>query len=189
MKGYIYRIIDNTNGNVYYGSTIKKYLCQRIASHKADYKRYLEGISRYTTSFDIIKNNDYKYEVVEENEFETKYDILQRERYYIENFECVNRIIPNRTEQEYRDTHKEQTSKKNKNYYETHKQEFVEKSKKYHKENYEKKKEQLKKKRKDSYEKNKEYLKEKINCDCGAIVCRVSLTRHKKSKKHLDKII
>jgi hypothetical protein len=39
------------------------------------------------------------------------------------------------------------------------------------------------------YYENKErvdkYKKEKIECDCGSIVSRTNLTRHKKSKKHL----
>jgi hypothetical protein len=34
-------------------------------------------------------------------------------------------------------------------------------------------------------EKMKEYFKEKITCDCGCIVLKCSLNRHKKSKKHL----
>ena len=140
----------------------------------ACYKRYLEGISRYITSFDIIKNNDYKYELVEENEFETKYDLHERERYYIENFDCVNKVIPNRTDKEY---HKE---------YRKNNQEYLkEYRKKYYKENKEKKREY--------YETNKEKFaeknKEKVSCECGAIVSRDALTRHKKRKIHLDKII
>ena len=155
MKGRIYRIIDNTNGNVYYGSTIKE-INKREIRHKAGYKLYLHGkLTKYTTSFCIIKNKDYKIELVEENEFETKRDLYERERYYIENNDCVNKQIPNRTDEEYKEYHKEYSKK----YYETNKEKIAEKK------------------------------KEKITCECDAIVCRTTLSRHKKSKKHLDKII
>jgi predicted GIY-YIG superfamily endonuclease len=32
----IYRIVDNTNGNIYIGQTKQKYLCQRLAEHRSD---------------------------------------------------------------------------------------------------------------------------------------------------------
>ena len=100
MKCRIYKLIDNTNGNVYYGSTIQQ-LNKREINHKADYKRYLDEKHTYITSFEIIKNNDYKIELVEEIEFETKDALHERERFYIENNDCVNKNIPNRTMKEY----------------------------------------------------------------------------------------
>ena len=81
----IYRIIDNTNGNIYIGKTTQKYLCQRLASHVKDYRR-----NNPISSSKIIKNGDYKIELIEETDDET------RERYWIENSECVNQLIPNR---------------------------------------------------------------------------------------------
>ncbi|RZJ99361.1 MAG: hypothetical protein EOO43_26640 [Flavobacterium sp.] len=58
--GKIYKIIDNTNGNIYIGSTAEPTLARRLAKHKSDYKRYLEGKSRYvTSSFGILDNEDY----------------------------------------------------------------------------------------------------------------------------------
>ena len=142
MKGRIYKLFDNTNGNVYYGSSIQE-INKRISSHKADYKRYLEGLSYYTTSFGIIKNNDYKYELVEENNFDTKYDLHERERYYIENFDCINKVIPNRTDEE----HKEQMLE----YRENNKEKIATRMKEYNEKNKEKKRDyvkNIKKKRK-----------------------------------------
>ena len=54
MKGFIYRIYDNTNGNVYYGSTLQK-VSQRISEHRSNYKQYLKGKHRNGKSFGIIK--------------------------------------------------------------------------------------------------------------------------------------
>ena len=89
----IYRIVDNTNGNIYIGKTKQKYLSDRLSSHKYDYKiKNKNGC----VSREIIKNGDYKIELVEETEDET------RERYWIENTDCINTIIPGRTTKEWR---------------------------------------------------------------------------------------
>ena len=62
----IYKIVDNTNGNIYIGSTCKK-LCQRIAQHRYAYKQYLNGDKKsFTTSFAILQNEDYDIILVEE---------------------------------------------------------------------------------------------------------------------------
>ena len=50
----IYRIVDNSNGNVYYGSTCERTLAQRLTKHKAVYNQYLKGNYTFVTSFTII---------------------------------------------------------------------------------------------------------------------------------------
>jgi hypothetical protein len=98
----IYKIIDNTNDNVYIGSTTLK-LNQRLSEHKSAYKRYLNGkCQNYFTSFDIIKNNDYKIEIIKYVIFKDRKELYQRERYYIENNECINKVVPLRTDKEYK---------------------------------------------------------------------------------------
>ena len=98
----IYKIIDNTNGNVYIGKTKQKYLSDRLSSHKYD----KECMSR-----EIIKNGDYKIELIEETEDET------RERYWIENTECVNKQIPGRTKKEWNRDNKDKMNSYRKKYY------------------------------------------------------------------------
>jgi hypothetical protein len=53
------------------------------------------------TSEQIIKNGDYKIEVLEEFDFNNKTDLLNREKYYILNNECVNKNVPLRTTREW----------------------------------------------------------------------------------------
>ena len=79
----IYKIIDNTNGNIYIGKTTKEYLSSRIASHVYDFNR-----GHYCSSQIILKNNDWRYELIEETDDET------REEYWIKNTDCVNKVIP-----------------------------------------------------------------------------------------------
>jgi hypothetical protein len=98
----IYKIVDNTNGNVYIGKTKQKYLCDRLSSHKYD---------KTCMSREIIKNRDYKIELIEETEDET------RERYWIENTECINKNIPGRTKKEWNENNKDKMIAYRKKYY------------------------------------------------------------------------
>ena len=107
----IYRIVDNTNGNIYIGKTKKKYLCQRLAQHKYDYKNN----EKACMSRDIIKNGDYKIELIEETDDDT------RERYWVENSECINKQIPGRTKKE-----------SNKEWYENNREKNKQNCKQYH---------------------------------------------------------
>ena len=69
----IYIITDNTNGNCYIGQTIQK-LKQRIWKHISDFKAGNNCSSKL-----ILKNNDWKYELIEETDDRT------REKYWIQN--------------------------------------------------------------------------------------------------------
>ena len=114
----IYRIIDNTNGNIYIGKTTRT-LRQRLAGHKYDFK-----IGKSCSSQEILKNGDYKIELIEETEDES------RERYYIENTQCVNKNIPGRTHEERYKEQREYRLENQKKYNENNK----DKIKKYKKE-------------------------------------------------------
>ena len=99
-KAKIYKIIDNTNDNKYIGSTCKT-LKERLSKHKSAYKTFLKGLSNNVSSFDILKNNDYHIELLENCNIKTKQELLTRERYYIENNECLNKVVPGRSHKQY----------------------------------------------------------------------------------------
>lgn len=94
-NGKVYKIIDKTNGNVYIGSTCQT-LSQRLTQHKANYKQYLKGNrGNNTTSFEILKNNNYEIVLLENcNNITSKDELHTRERYYIDSLECVNKCRP-----------------------------------------------------------------------------------------------
>ena len=102
----IYKIVDNTNNNVYIGSTCCS-LKKRLSVHKSNYKRFLKGLCNNVRSFNILKNNDYKIELLEDCEIKTKEELLARERFFIENNDCLNNNIPGRTDKEYKQYQKE----------------------------------------------------------------------------------
>ena len=100
-NGKIYKITGN--GLTYYGSTIQL-LCNRKTSHK-----YLKRcISRI-----IIDKGDWKLELVEDFSCENKEQLLWRERWWIENNECINVKRPIITLEE-----KQEERKRNKQKYE-----------------------------------------------------------------------
>jgi hypothetical protein len=99
--GKIYKIVCNITNKTYYGSTEFVFLNFRLENHVRCYRLYKLGKRKYQTSFDVLENEDYQIELVEDVDFESKTDLLARERYYIENYECVNKVVPQRTRHEY----------------------------------------------------------------------------------------
>ena len=93
----IYKLIDNTNGAVYIGST-KQRLCDRIGKHRRDFKLLMDGKDiNVCSSTAIIANGNFTITLLEKC---TPENILIRERFYIETMECINKRIPTRTEKE-----------------------------------------------------------------------------------------
>lgn len=120
-NGKIYKLVDNTNNNIYYGSTCQK-LKDRKGQHKKDYLAYLRGNRGYRKSYDIIKNNNYKIELVELFPCNEKKELLIREKHYIKNNICINKNIPSRTAKEWYVDNKDEYSKKCKTWYENNKE-------------------------------------------------------------------
>ena len=147
----IYKLTDLDTGKVYIGST-KQGLSRRLASHKSLAKN---GRSCCTCK-------DFNWQNVEIEEIElVEVDHFQRERYHIENTDCVNKRSPIISEEERKEYQKE----KNKKWRENNKEHEKEHSKEW-------------------YQNNKERRRQKITCECGSIVCRGDLLKHKRTKKH-----
>tara|TARA_R110000765_G_C18572470_1_gene565248 strand:+ start:37 stop:543 length:507 start_codon:yes stop_codon:yes gene_type:complete len=159
MIGMIYKLTDNSD-KVYYGFTINP-LKKRLSKHK--------GISNSCSS-KMMDKDTMKIECLEQYYFDTDVDykpfLKKREGYYIRNFECINKQIPDRTKKEYKEIHIIND-----------------------KEKYEKNKEQILLQKKQYYEKIKEQIslkrKEKFTCECGSFIRKSDKTRHLKSKKHI----
>ena len=110
--GKIYKITAKNadEGDVYIGSTVCKYLCDRLGKHKY----------RQTSNVKLLidkygKDNIY-IELVKDFPCETKQQLINEECVYIRTMKCVNKRIENSTKEEriqskklYRQTHKEQT--------------------------------------------------------------------------------
>lgn len=100
QDGKIYKIVDNTNGDIYIGSTICS-LQKRLWGHKTDSKK-----RRDITSCKIILNGDYKIELIENYPCNTHKELLQREQYYIDNTDCINKHNAKKDKKEYNKQYK-----------------------------------------------------------------------------------
>ena len=166
-KSKIYHIVCNITGDTYYGSTVQK-ISQRMNGHRNKVSKCL--------SKPIIERGDYHYGLVEDYKCDNLEQLLMRERYYVDNNDCVNKICPIRTKEEklaqlklWREEHKEEIAAKAKAYHEEHKVEEAVYNKAYRKEHkveeaakkklyYEANKEELAAKKKLYYEANKEEI-------------------------------
>jgi hypothetical protein len=108
----IYKIVSPQTDKIYVGSTTKDKLCQRMAQHRAIYKRYLNDKERdYITSFEILKYEDAIIILIEAFPCNTKDELHARERYWIENTaNCVNKFIPTRNKKEYNKYYREKNT-------------------------------------------------------------------------------
>ena len=98
--GFIYSIVCNETGKVYYGSTTQN-VSERIRDHRSSLNSYLNGTRlNGCSSYEIIERNNYTVSTIETVEFEIKKELLERERFYIENNECINRHLPAQTAEE-----------------------------------------------------------------------------------------
>jgi hypothetical protein len=201
-NGKIYKIepINGDDGDIYIGSTTKAYLSQRMDTHRQDYKKWKEGKCTKTTSYDLFN----KYGVIncqiillETVVANSKDELIAREQYYIKNLKCVNKKIEGRTRKEYQIDNYEKISKRtkpymkiyNKQYKITHREECSERNKIYYQEN----KDEMKEYYKEYYKENKERINKnrvcKVTCECGSVLSKCNKTAHIKSKKHQNYIL
>ena len=160
-NGKIYRIVCNKTGKQYIGSTCVP-LSLRLSQHRCQYKCYLKGITRFVTSFDIIKEDDYKIILIENVNCSNKEELSKRERFYIENFDCINKIIPTRTIKEYKEKNREKQIIYNINFWKNNQN-----------------------KMREYYLKYKDKKTELYYCDCGSKIQNQEKNRHFKTKKHI----
>jgi len=155
-RGKIYKILSNVTNEVYFGSTTEPTLARRLSNHKSSYNYYLKDKTRdYMTSFKILETGNYEIILVESCNCNSKDELRARERYYVENNECVNRCTPGRTKKEYIEDTKEHIKKYEKQYREANKEIIHSK------------------------------YNVKYDCECGGRYTHGHKFRHNHSKKHL----
>jgi group I intron endonuclease len=133
-------------------------LIKRFSSHKNNSKKECKKNYLLYRLTNEIGFERFRIDLIEDYPCEDKQTLRFREGYWIRQIGTLNKKIEGRTKQEY-----------NKEYYDENK----EKKKKYYKE---------------YYDENKECILKKTTCDCGCILRKADLNRHRKSKKHNDLI-
>jgi hypothetical protein len=188
QKGKIYKIVSDNIEGTYYGSTADT-LWSRFGTHNRKFRAWKKGSKVYYTSYKLIEAGNASIVLVEYFPCNNKIELKARERWYIENNDCVNKNVPNRTHKEWRKDNKEKIKEQQKEYY----QENKEKIKEYQQINKDKKKDYDKKYRQDNKEKvkeyNKEYQKLTFQCLCdGEQHTLINKARHFRSQYHITNL-
>jgi len=104
QEGKIYRIVSNRDDEIFYvGSTTKKYLSQRMDSHRGCYKSWKNGKGYKVTVYDLFEKygiENCHIELLQLFPCDSKDELTKKEGEYIRILNCVNKIKPNRTLQE-----------------------------------------------------------------------------------------
>ena len=180
-QGKVYKIeptCDHEEGEIYIGSTTKKYLSQRFVKHRYDYKYWREGKQqKKLTSFILFEKYGVENCIITllESVGALSYDeLLSREAHYIKTLKCVNYITPLQTLAEYYVANKERLDENRRKYYKENKEFIIIRTNQYKTDNKEKlqqhKKQYIKvneekiiKQRQKYYENNKEIMIKKDN--------------------------
>ena len=191
-NGKIYTIRCHNYDKYYIGSTVET-LSQRLATHKRDYKRYINNKRRYVSSFKLIEMGDYYIELLETYSCLTRDELHKREGQLQRQFrsEIVNICVAGRTPQEYRVDNNTQLKQK----YQDNKEQILQKQKQYdatHKEQkaqyYSNNKEIIAENNKQYRHDNKKVVAEKAKktyiCDCGKTLTICHKSTHEKTQKH-----
>jgi hypothetical protein len=172
-KTKIYKIMSHLGDKIYIGSTTKKHLCNRMGNHRHGYKQWKEGKVRKVSSFELFDEygvENCKIILIESYSCSTKEEKNAKEAFYIQNNDCVNKIIPGRTDKQYYKDNEEKIKAYAKSYREEHKELYAAATKRH-------------------YEKNKEAVDAKqnevINCECGGHHFKRGRARHLRTAKHI----
>jgi hypothetical protein len=158
--GKIYKIVCDTTNLTYIGSTCES-LCNRLGKHAYNYRNYGKNHNRYYTSYMVLENNNYKIVLLEKNSCNDKTELLARERFYIENNECVNKQVPLQNKTEYRQQHRDNFNKYSQLYHSKNRAKRNEQAKEYNKIYYNLNKEKVKEQKQIWREDNKVKLADK----------------------------
>jgi hypothetical protein len=98
----IYMITCLITNKKYIGATTMIDISTRLLQHIYVFRSYQNGKKAiYCTSFEIIKNNNFKIELLEYCPCNSQDELDAKERFYIQSIDCINRNIPLRTMKEY----------------------------------------------------------------------------------------
>jgi len=124
-NGKIYKIESFKGDKIYIGSTTKKYLSQRMEKHRSNYKAWKIGNDQGKLSsfvlFDEYGVENCSIILIEEFSCNSKDELRAKEAYHIKaSNNCVNKVIPTRTQKEYHQEFKEKRNAISKAYYVNH---------------------------------------------------------------------
>ena len=154
-KGKIYKITNDYNNDIYVGSTCDT-LAKRYSNHKKDSKKERCQNMNIYKLMNEIGFDRFRIELIENYPCEDRYQLRQKEGYYIRQMGTLNMKIECRTSKEWEED--------NKDYMHEFRLEY----------------EKLRIRPQNYFDKRKD----KIVCECSMMISRCNIAQHKKSKNH-----
>ncbi len=132
QKGKIYKM-ESPSGLTYVGSTCEPTLAHRLAKHKSEYISWKYVKKHYLTSFRLFQEDrdNVKIYLLEAYPCNSRDELHAREGFYIKQMECVNRVVPGRTAQEYYEDNRDKINAKKKKYREDNREKINAKNRAY----------------------------------------------------------
>ena len=166
-NGKVYKIepiCDHEEGDIYIGSTTKKYLSQRMEEHRRRYRSWKIQKYRKVTVFELFDKfglENCHIVLLETVNAKIKDELLAREKHYMKTLACVNKHNPLRTNEE-KKVQRNETVKK---FYLNNPEKLIE-----HREKAKLKSQQI------------------FKCLCGSSYKWCQNSSHLKTKKHIEYI-
>lgn len=163
-SGKIYKIISPSCEEVYIGSTAKDRLSQRMAGHRSDYRKWLEGKMNYVSSYELIQHGDAVIVLLEKYPCSCRDELRAREQHWIGKYpNClyINRayVSPEdmkKERKEYYDQNRERIVRRSRDYYYGNLEEVKAKMRDYRKEH----KEEISAKSKERYQQERDKVRQ-----------------------------
>lgn len=205
--GKIYKIISSQGNEVYVGSTFNT-TRDRFRKHKhgfLEWKADNYGKCSVFYLFDKYGVENCKMILIKEYEVLDRKHLEVYETLWIKKLKAINErepssgLLKKQYRMQWEENNRDKRRQTKKEYYKENKDIVTEKNKKYREENQQKEKQRkkiyrqnnmdkIKKKNANYYQSNKDLIEEKysqkVNCICGSIIRKDSLTKHKSSIKH-----
>ncbi len=188
-------ITDHEEGEVYVGSTTKKYLSQRMDKHRSGYKAWQNGSISKVMVYDLFAKygiDNCQMILIENFPCESNDELRARETHFVKTIACINKHIPKRSKAEYRKDNINYITSQKHQYYMNNKETIALKGKQYRDENKEvlignsviyraKTKEQ-----KQDYDRIYRSKQEHILCSCGGKYFKRHEKRHNLNLAHVQ---
>ena len=184
-NGRIYQLVCD-DGFYYIGST-KNELRKRLYQHKKASRT--QGDRKVYKHINNIGWDRVKIVLIEEYKCRNKEELVRKEYEYIQakrlDKMCMNvcgTVDVDEYKRQYNQNNKEKLKIQASNYYLKNKELILQKNKEYRNKHADK----IKAKEKEWYHQNKEIANQKVSCECGSIVSKSHIARHKTSTKHIQ---
>ena len=197
-QGKVYEIFNSITDDTYIGSTTQL-LCNRMKNHR-NHCRYQNRTTYNCKLYQCLRQHgvdNFYIELIEKCPCTIKEELHAREAHWIrQERPSLNGAIPGRTDKQYYQDNKEKINEYNTNYHKNHWDAYFETAKRYrdkmqntpgYKEKVKERNQKYRQDNKDAiriYNKEKYEKLEKVKCECGCVVSKYYLSKHKSTPKH-----